>query len=66
MDEIMTALIESGYKGYFTFEADGLLPLKMPCWRQRKTFEKDSRLYETPFFLHEELDRFTCHSSSGY
>lgn len=57
MDEIMHGLIDSGYKGYFTFECDGAFPIITPEWKKRKTFRDETRLLETPAFLFEELDR---------
>ncbi len=57
MDEVMHGLIDSGYKGYFAFAVDAFLPMVMPQRRKRKTFEKDTRLYETPGVLYEEFDR---------
>lgn len=39
MDSVMNGLLDIGFNGYFTFEADGMLN----TWRRRK-YEKDTRL----------------------
>lgn len=45
MDEVMTALIDIGYKGYFTFEADCAVSFGNTWQLKRHTFEKDTRLF---------------------
>jgi sugar phosphate isomerase/epimerase len=53
MDEIMNALIDVKYKGYFTFEAYAQLsPTKL-----RRTFEKDTRLYDSLLFMKKKVER---------
>ena len=44
MDSIMNGLLDIGYDGYFTFEADAML---CPIYRKR-TYDKDSRLQLAP------------------
>ena len=58
MDEVMHALIDSGYKGYFTFECGSALRSQMYWLGHRRTFEKDTRLANPPLCLQKELERF--------
>jgi sugar phosphate isomerase/epimerase len=52
-DDIMNALIDVKYKGYFTFEACAQLsPTKL-----RRTFEKDTRLYDSLLFMKKKVER---------
>lgn len=57
MDEIMNALIDINYNGYFTFESGtSLRPAKY--WQgDRKTFEKDTRLLEPVLFMQKHLEK---------
>ena len=57
MDEIMNALIDINYNGYFTFESGtSLRPAKY--WQgDRKTFEKDTRLSEPVLFMQKHLEK---------
>ena len=52
MDEIMYALIDADYRGYFTFEATSAL------LHGRRRFEKDTRLFDPSLQLPKELARF--------
>jgi len=47
MDSIVSALIEIGYEGYFTFEARNLFPAS----DKKRTFAGDTRLKEVPLEL---------------
>ena len=57
MDEIMTALIDIGYSGYFTFESGSTLrPAKY--WQgNRRAFEKDTRLSEPQLFMQKQVEK---------
>ena len=57
MDEIVNALLDIGYKGYFTFEGGcSLRPAKY--WQgDRRTFEKDTRLAEPQLFMQKHLEK---------
>lgn len=54
-DEILNALIDIDYKGYFTLEAtSSLVPKK--CWLgNRKDFNRDTRLANPPLFMQQRL-----------
>lgn len=57
MDEIMNALIDSGYKGYFTFECDDSL-IKPKNWiASRRVFEKDTRLLHPQLFMQKHIEK---------
>lgn len=57
MDEIMNALIDSGYKGYFTFECDDSL-IKPKNWiASRHVFEKDTRLLHPQLFMQKHIEK---------
>ncbi len=45
-DEVMHALLDVGYNGYFTFECGWSLPPAKNWFHPRRVFEKDSRLAE--------------------
>ncbi len=57
LDEIMSALIDIGYNGYFTFEAcSSLRPAKY--WLgNRMAFEKNNRLSEPQLFMQKQLEK---------
>ena len=55
-DEIMHALIDVGFKGYFTLESvESLIP-KRYWLGGRRTFEKDNRLAEPQLFMRRKLE----------
>lgn len=54
LDSLMHGLIDIGYNGYFTFEADNML---LPAVR-RKVFNDDNRLLEPPLSLRIEAEKF--------
>ena len=56
-DEIMNALIDIGYKGYFTFEAASTLRSSKYWIGDRRTFEADSRLREPQLFMQKHLEK---------
>ncbi len=57
LDEIMNALLDIGYNGYFTFEAiSSLRPSKF--WQgDRRTFEKNTRLFHPQLFMQKQLEK---------
>lgn len=57
MDEIMHALIDSDYKGYFTFESGSTLRRAKYWQGDRRTFEKDDRLREPELFMQTHLEK---------
>ena len=62
MDEVMHALIDSGYKGYFTLESSSSLRSDKYWLGHRRAFDKDMRLANPPLFLQKELERFMYHT----
>ena len=58
MDEVMHALIDVGYKGYFTLECSSALRTKKYWLGHRRNFEGDSRLENPPLCLQKELEKF--------
>lgn len=58
MDELITALSDSGYKGYFTFEADSTASFGSTWLLQRHTFEKDTRLFNPTLDVYDAAERF--------
>ena len=57
-DELMHALIDNGYKGYFTFEACNSLGRERLCNGERRQFPRDNRLYEVPLELKVSIEKF--------
>jgi sugar phosphate isomerase/epimerase len=62
-DEVICALIDSGYKGYFTLECGASLR-KYDQWTGvRRRFEKESRCREPQLFMQEHIEKMmkeTC------
>ena len=55
-DEVITALIDVGFKGYFTLECDSSL-IKYNQWTgERRRFERNQRLREPQLFMQRHLD----------
>ena len=55
-DEVMTALIDVGFKGYFTLECDSSL-IKYNQWTGvRRRFEGNQRLREPQLFMQRHID----------
>ncbi len=54
-DEVMHALIDADFKGYFTLECDAslLTPKSWPF--KRRSYEADTRLAEPPLFIQQRL-----------
>lgn len=60
MDEIINALLDMDYQGYFTFECDRLM-IRGKNWpAPRKEWPKDTRLYEVPLELKIEAEKLLC------
>lgn len=57
VDEIMHALIDTGYSGYFTFEASSCLRHSRYWLGNRRVFEKDTRLLEPQLFMQKQLEK---------
>ena len=53
IDSLMNGLINIGYKGYFTFEANNIF---CSAWKRRK-FEQDDRLLKVPLELKTQAER---------
>ena len=55
-DEVIHALVESKYNGYFTLECcSPIIPAKY--WLgDRKVFENDTRLSEPPMFMQQKME----------
>lgn len=55
-DEVITALVDAGYRGYFTLECTSSLR-PYDCWTgQRQRFEKESRLREPQLFMQRHIE----------
>lgn len=55
-DEIMNALIDIGYGGYFTLECDASLVKKKSWPQKRRKFERDERLADPQLFMQRRLE----------
>ncbi|MBE6667574.1 MAG: sugar phosphate isomerase/epimerase [Ruminococcaceae bacterium] len=55
-DEIINALIDINYKGYFTLECDSSLVPSNYWLYDRREFERDTRLAEPPLFIRRKLE----------
>lgn len=58
MDEVITALIDIGYKGYFTFEADCAVSFGKTWLLTRHTFDKDTRLFNPNMEIYDAMEHF--------
>ncbi|MBQ6826321.1 MAG: sugar phosphate isomerase/epimerase [Clostridia bacterium] len=58
MDEVMTALIDINYKGYFTFEADNTISFGQTWQLKRRKFEKDTRLFNPSTEMLDAAEKF--------
>ena len=56
-DEVINALIDSGYKGYFTLECCSSLILKNYWLGSRRKFPQDERLVDPPLFAQRQLEK---------
>ena len=55
-DEVMHALLEVGFKGYFTLESGSSLRSFGYWLGARRPFEKDKRLAEPPLFMQDKIE----------
>lgn len=60
VDEVMQALIDIGYKGYFTFEATSTLRPSKYWLGNRREFDGEAKLEYPPLFLKEDLEKMLC------
>ncbi len=58
MDEVMHALLDIQYKGYFTFEAEYALRPADIYFGRRRTFEKDTRLFSPTVEMQKDMAVF--------
>lgn len=56
-DEVITALIDIDYKGFFTLESNNSLICAKGWPHARRQFDKDDRLKNPPLFLQEGLEK---------
>ena len=57
MDELMHALIDVGYNGYFTFEAVNCLRFASFWQGDRREFDSDTRALEPQLFMRKTLEK---------
>ena len=57
MDEVMHALIDSGYQGYFTMEAGSCLRSANYWLGKRYQFKKDTRLAQPQLFMQKQMEK---------
>ena len=56
VDEVMNGLIDAGFGGYFTFEADSSIISHDHWLGHRRSFEKDTRLADAPIAVRDKLE----------
>jgi sugar phosphate isomerase/epimerase len=62
-DEVIHALIDVGYKGYFTLECDSSLR-GYGCWLgRRRPYEEDKRLAEPQLFMQRHIEKMMYETS---
>jgi len=61
LDDLMNALIDSGYNGYFTFEAVNVLKQPNYWLGMRRKFEKDNRLASPKLFMQADVEKLMYH-----
>ena len=62
-DEIMHALIDVGYKGYFTLECESSLVKKKSWPQSRRKYELDERLINPQLFMQRKLEELMYESA---
>lgn len=55
-DEVINALLDAGFEGYFTLECPSSLIQKEYWLGGRRPFDRDTRLAEPPLFMQEETE----------
>lgn len=58
IDEVITALIDSGYKGYFTFEAECTISFGTTWQLKRRKFDRDTRLFNPTTEMYDAAEKF--------
>ena len=58
IDEVINALIDSGYKGYFTFETDNAVSCGKTWQLNRRIFERDTRLFNPTTEMYDAAEKF--------
>ena len=62
-DEVMHALMDVGYKGYFTLECDSSLRKSNFWLGSRRKFERDTRLAEPQLFMQRHIEKMMCETA---
>ena len=58
IDEVINALIDIGYKGYFTFETDNAVSFGKTWQLNRRIFERDTRLFNPTTEMYDAAEKF--------
>ena len=61
LDQVMNALLDIGYNGYFTFEALNVLRAAKDGRQPRQKFERDTRLADPGLELQIDMERLLYH-----
>ena len=61
LDQVMNALLDVGYEGYFTFEALNVLRAGKDGRQPRQKFERDTRLFEPSLEMQMDMERLLYH-----
>lgn len=64
-DEVIHALLDVGYEGYFTLESTSSLVQRDHWLGARRVFKKDERLLDPPNFLYEDMEK-TLYKTAKY
>ena len=62
-DEVMRALIDVGFKGYFTLECDSTLRSFGYWLGKRRAFDRDNRLAEPQLFMQRHIEKMMCETA---
>ena len=58
MDEVICALIDSGYKGYFTLESSSIVKDGNNWLQKRRLYPESTKLFNPPLAVHEAKVKF--------
>jgi sugar phosphate isomerase/epimerase len=61
LDQVMNALLDIGYEGYFTFEALNVLRAAKDGRQPRQKFERDTRLANPSLEMQIDMERLLYH-----
>jgi hypothetical protein len=61
MDELMCALLDVGYKGYFNFEVVCALPAATWHHYPRRKFERETRLLHSTIEMQDQMEKLLYH-----